>query len=105
MKRREMSYDDYDMTYEQAKELKERCRRLDNEDDHINLLLCAMRANKGIAYALYYSLVSGTSYDRISDDSDIPISKTDFYAYQRYCLSLFRDTRKEQQMKIVFGPF
>lgn len=92
MKRREMLYSDYGMPPELVKELKTLCKHLD-EEGHINLLLCAMKANQGIAPAIYYSLVSGASYDSLSVCADIPINRGDFYAYQRYCLSLFRNAR------------
>lgn len=102
MKRREMLYSDYGMPPELVKELKTLCKHLD-EEGHINLLLCAMKANRGIAPAIYYSLASGASYDFLSDKMIIPVSKVDFYAYQRYCLFLFNNTRKEQQARIVYG--
>lgn len=94
LKRREMSYCDYGMTEGQVKALKDRCKRLD-EDGHIALLRCAFVANRAIAPALYYSLSSGASYDRLYAISPIPLSRVDFYAYQRYCLYLFQQSARE----------
>lgn len=88
MKRREMLYKDYGMHPDLVKELKDQCRRL-NTEEQVNLLLCAIKANEGIAPALYYSLISGASYDSLTVCADIPINRVDFYAYQRYCLFLF----------------
>lgn len=87
MRRREMKYSDYSMSPELVKELKDRCRRLGPEDQ-ITLLLCAIKANEGIAPALWYSLISGASWERLDSISPIPLPKGDFYAYRRHCLAL-----------------
>ncbi len=65
MKRRYMLYSDYGLDPDRVSLLKQRCRQL-GADGHIDLLRCALRANGEIAPALYYSLVSGASYDRLS---------------------------------------
>lgn len=88
MKRREMRYSDYNMSKQQVRELKEKCKKLDAEES-IALLMCAMKANAGIAPALYFSLATGASYEEVDNAAALPISKGDFYAYRRYCLALF----------------
>lgn len=103
MKRREMLYSDYGMSPEDVKELKARCKRMDAEDQ-ITLLLCAIKANAGVAPALYYSLIYGLSYDALTYSVDIPINRGDFYAYQRYCLSLFSGTKIKPHLRMVYGP-
>lgn len=89
-----MAYSDYGLAEERAKALKAQCKRLD-EAGHITLLRCAFVANRAIAPALYYSLASGASYDRLFAITPIPLSRTDFYAYQRYCLYLFSQRAQE----------
>ena len=103
MKRRETYYSDYGLSAEKVKELKNSCKKL-SEDESIMLLMCAMVSNKEITPAIYYSLVYGVSYEAIVSIMDIPISKTDFYAYQRYCLSIFNDSKINPQARIVYGP-
>lgn len=98
MKRRETYYKDYGLSNDDVKRLKSLCKKLD-EDGQIALFGCAVSANIGVASLIYISLVYGLSYDLISSIMYIPISKTDFYAYQRYCLYLFSKKQSELQTK------
>lgn len=89
MKTREKSYSDYGFNKDEVKKLKEYCKSTQFEE-HVELLQSAIKSNKGIASELYYSIVRGVSYDELIKIRHIPLSKTDFYGYQRKCLSLFK---------------
>ena len=87
---REKSYSDYGIGMSEIKELKRYCRSMDF-DEHKRLLDSAISANPYIAAELYFSIVTGVSYDELSKVRYIPLPKTDFYGYQRSCLSDFRN--------------
>lgn len=89
MKIRETSYSDYGFWKDEAKKLKEYCKSAQFEE-HDKLLQSAIQSNKSIASELYYSIVRGISYDELIKIRHIPLSKTDFYGYQRKCLALFK---------------
>lgn len=99
MKTRQTSYTDYGFvdgnikSEKESSKLKEYCRKPDF-DEHVNLMHAAVSANQSLASDLYYSIVNNLSYEDISRIKYIPISKTDFYGYQRKCLYLFRDLLK-----------
>ena len=90
MKIRGMKYSDYGFEKGEEKSLKEYCR-LESFADHETLLQSAISANPAIAGDLFYSLLNGLSYDSLIKIKYIPYSKCDFYAYQRRCLSVFRN--------------
>lgn len=50
---------------------------------------CATEANKEIATELYDSLKSNLSYEKLSCQRLVPISKGDFYVYRRICICMF----------------
>lgn len=89
MRKREMGYQEYGFDPGEEK-LKEYCRKSDFSDHEI-LLQSAVSSNPAIAADLYYSLVTGLSFDRISNFRYIPIPKVDFYGYQQNCLAIFRN--------------
>lgn len=94
MRIREMGYQDYG--FDEAGERKESEKIMEycRAPDFIyrkELIESAERANKSIADDIYYSIVKDLSYDDLVVKSDIPYSKTDFYAYRRKCLFFFRD--------------
>lgn len=90
MRKREMGYQEYGFALGEEKELKEYCKKADF-GDHDILLQSAISSNPAIAADLYYSLVTGLSFDKISNFRYIPIPKVDFYGYQRNCLAIFRN--------------
>lgn len=90
MRKREMGYQEYGFDEREEKCLKEYCRKSDFTDHGI-LLQAAISSNPAIVADLYYSLVKGLSFDRISNIRYIPIPKVDFYGYQRNCLAIFRN--------------
>lgn len=90
MRKREMGYQEYGFYPEEEKRLKEYCQKSDFSD-HDTLLQAALSANPSIAADLYYSLVTGLSFDKLSNYRYIPIPKVDFYGYQRNCLWIFKD--------------
>lgn len=85
-----MSYEDYGFDFGEDRELREHCRKSDFCDQE-TLLTAAIASNPEIASDLYYSLVNGVSYEKLSMIKYIPIAKPDFYGYQRRCLSIFRN--------------
>lgn len=85
-----MSYSDYGFSKEEVKELKEYCKSSQFEE-HDKLLQSAITSNKSIASELYYSIVSGISYEELIKIKNIPLPKTDFYGYQRKCLAIFKE--------------
>lgn len=87
---REMGYDDYGLGPGEDKRLKKYCTSPDF-DDHMLLLNSALGANKYLASDLYYSIAKGLSYEDMDRTCYIPISKGDFYGYQRKTLYIFRD--------------
>lgn len=92
MRTREMGYSDYGFDGKEEKRLKEYCRnKTFNDYDAFLLMQSAVAANPDLANDMYYSLVNGISYDKISVVKYIPISKSDFYGYQRKCLAIFRN--------------
>lgn len=90
MNTREMGYSDYGFDSGEEKLLKQYCR-LETFSDYDTLLQSALSANPAIAGDLFYSLLNGLSYDSLIKIKYIPYSKGDFYAYQRRCLSVFRN--------------
>lgn len=88
MRKREMGYQDYGFAPGEEEQLKEYCRKSDFTEHDI-LLQAAITSNPALAADLYYSLVNGLSFDRISNIKYIPIPKADFYGYQRNCLAIF----------------
>lgn len=90
MKTREMGYRDYGFDVGEEKRLKDYCRR-SNFSDHKTLMDSAISSNPYMAADLYYSIVGGVSYDDLIKIKYIPLPKSDFYGYQRKCLSIFRN--------------
>lgn len=89
MKTREKSYSDYGFKKDEAKKLKDYCKSAQFEE-HGKLLQSAITSNKSIASELYFSIAGGVSYDELIKIKHIPLSKTDFYGYQRKCLAIFK---------------
>ena len=96
MRKREMSYTEYGFSPGEEQDLKHYCRSPDFTD-HDTLIQAAISANPSIAADLYYSLVRGLSFERINDIKYIPISKVDFYAYQRAFLAKYKEMREEKE--------
>ena len=90
MRTREKGYEKYGFEPGEEKRLKEYCKN-EGFSDHDILLQSAISSNPQIAVDLFYSLINGISYDRLMTLKYIPIPKTDFYGYQRKCLSMFRN--------------
>lgn len=92
MKTRNTSYTDYGFqeSEKESKRLKKYCCQPEF-DEHVTLMQAAVSANASIAGDLFYSLRENLSYDEIERIKYIPISRGDFYGYQRKCLFIFRD--------------
>ena len=90
MKTRETGYDDYGFEEKEDKRLKAYCRSAEFED-HILLFHACLSANRQLAATLNYSLVNALSYEDIDKKCYIPISKGDFYGWQRKALAIFRE--------------
>lgn len=85
MRTREKSYEDYGITPEEVRRIKEYCQNATMED-RITLLQCAISSAPGIEIEIYESLVGNVGYDRLSKLRNIPLKKDDFYGYQRKTL-------------------
>lgn len=98
MKTRKMGYSDYGFAPGEEKKLIKYCRRSDFAESL--LLKDACRdSNECIADNLFFSIVYGMSYNKLTCKNYIPLSEVDFYAYRRKALGLFRKgliERKEQ---------
>lgn len=90
MRTREKGYKDYGFAEGEEQKVKQYCRGGDFLE-HDLLLQSAISANPYIASDLYYSVVKGVSYESIDRIKHIPMSKADFYGYQRKCLAIFRN--------------
>ena len=90
MKTREKGYKDYGFDQGEEKRLKSYCCRTDF-GEHKFLIDSAIASNPVIAADLYFSITGGVSYDDLTKIKYVPISKPDFYGYQRRCLAIFRN--------------
>lgn len=90
MRKRDTGYKEYGFDKGEDKKLKLYCRNMSAEDS-VTLLHCAVSANNALYNEIYFSLVSGISYEELEKIRRIPIAKNDFYGYQRLCLYKFRD--------------
>lgn len=90
MSTREKSYEDYGFSRKEAKELIKQCRNLGAKESSL-LKECAMKANNVVGYSVYYSLIHGLSYEKLSKVRFPEYSKVDFYGYRRRTIALFRE--------------
>lgn len=90
MKTRQMGYADYGFDEKEDKKLKAYCTRPEFEDQ-ILLFHACLEANRYISAVLYFSIANGVSYEDLDRIKYVPISKGDFYGWQRKAMSLFRD--------------
>lgn len=81
--------ENYGISKEEADSLRKYCQKA-NIDDQMKLLQYSFDSNPDISSDIYYSLVNGLSYDKMMKARYIPINRYDFYAYQRKCMSMFR---------------
>ena len=80
MRIREMKWRDYSLTSKRVHDLKEYCR----DSNNISLVVrAAAFANLPLSGAIVKSLTTGIGYVELSKREYIPITKADFYAYQR----------------------
>lgn len=82
MKKREMSYEDYGMTIEEVRQVKDFCRN-SNEEEKILIKNALAELDPYIAPYVYHSLVNKMSYDEMYQKNIIYKSKVDFYADRR----------------------
>lgn len=96
MRTRNKGYSHYGFEPGEEKSLKELCRRNDFKT-YMMIHMAAYKAHPGIADDLAYSLINGLSYDKIEFIKTTPISKVDFYGYQRECLYFFKKMLEQQR--------
>ena len=89
MRIRNMSYSDYGFAPGEGERLVDYCGRPDFNEDYL-LLECTKKSNEVIAGDLYYSLIRGLSWEQLDRRTMQLYNKTDFYAYRRKALGLFR---------------
>lgn len=87
MRTRDTYFSNYGLNKEQCAEIKMFCRKPEREprDKRIIETACAL-SNENIKEPLFKSLTLGLSYDKLSARQYIPLSRVDFYGYQRRAL-------------------
>lgn len=90
MRTRNMKYDDYGFLPGEEKRLKAFCKEPGFPEGFL-LLESATKANSNISSDLFYSIVNGLSYDKLTNVKYIMISRPDFYGYQRRTLAIFKE--------------
>lgn len=78
------------MDKSEVDKLKEYCRSAEFKYNS-KLLQFAIWANPQIAPDIYYAIVRGASYEKLTRAKYIPMLKEDFYGYYRKTLADFRD--------------
>lgn len=89
MRTRLMTIQDHGLTKEEVENIKEYCKSRSFADHHL-LMQSAQEANVQICAEIYASLVLGVSFEKIDSLRYIPISKTDFYAYRKKTIAIFK---------------
>ena len=85
MRIREMGWKDYNLTSKRVHDLKEYCR----DGNNISMVVrAAAFANLPLSGAIVKSLTTGIGYVELSKREYIPITKVDFYAYQRRAVAI-----------------
>ena len=79
MRRREMSYEDYGMTDEEAKDVIKFCREA-NEDEKELIKNALSELDPYISSYIFFSLVYGLSYEKLCERNIICRAKNDFYS-------------------------
>ena len=90
MRVRDTSFETYGFAPGEEKDLIERAKRAPYKEKQL-LFVIANDVQPAIADDLYYSLVSGLSYDRLTGCKEIDYTKNDFYGYRRKCLAIYRN--------------
>lgn len=90
MRLRLMGYNDYEFAPNEEKELMAYIKSA-SFTAHKELLEFATLTYRELAPTIYYSLVSGASYEKLETINYMPITKNDFYAYRRKTLAMIRD--------------
>ena len=85
MRIREMQWKDYSLTDRRVKELREYCKDSDNMSMVTQAAACASPSLAGV---IVKSLTTGIGYVELSKREYIPITKADFYAYQRRAVAI-----------------
>ncbi len=65
------------------------CRRSDFTEQSL-LLECAKKSNEVISGDIFYSIIRGLSWEQLDGLTAQLYGKSDFYAYKRKALGLFR---------------
>ena len=82
MRKREMSYEDYGMTEDEVRYIKEFCQNADDEQQ----MLIKYALSELVLYItpyVFYSLVDNLSYEDICSKNYLYIGKGDFYGHRR----------------------
>lgn len=87
MRTRDKRYSDYGITEEDRDFLLALCRVDEPELQELLQQSCT-ESNPAIAGTLYLNLSRAKSYDQLEG---IPYAQTDFYAYRKKALAIFRD--------------
>lgn len=85
MRTREMGWKEYSLTTKRVHDLREYCKEKDNMPMVVE---AAAFANPSLSGAIVKSLTTGIGYVELSKKEYIPITKADFYAYQRRAVAI-----------------
>lgn len=89
MRTRYKNYSHYGFSDGEARELKKWCKS--SGFNHNKLLRkSAKESNEAISNSIYISIIKGLSYEKIDGIEYQIYAKSDFYAYQRKALAIFR---------------
>lgn len=94
MRTRLKGYAFYGFRKGEAEALVKRCATLGAAESAL-LRRCANEANEGAAEAVHYGLTHGLSYERLSARIYPRYGKSDYYAYRRKTIAIFRDALAE----------
>ncbi len=91
MKTRKKGFKHYLCWDGDGEEIKKYCRSKEF-DKHDLLMQCAVAAYPELSEQIYLSIIDkNQTYDRQNKNKYIPLSRGDFYGYQRKCLWIFMD--------------
>lgn len=91
MRTRYRTYDNYGLSPEDVKKLRNYCRDM-GQEDRLRLFQCAISKAPGLELLIYESITEGIGYISLRRRrGEIPAKADDFYAYQRLTLADFYD--------------
>ena len=94
MRTRETYFKDYGLDRQQMDKIKRWCLDASPNEKRDIILDACKNSNPALMDALYFSIVQGVGYDTLCRSKHVPISKIDFYGYQRKAYKAIYDRLK-----------